>query len=224
MRLTENTWLVVPLYNEAAVVRDVLSRARETFPNIICVDDGSRDNSVDEAFAAGARVAVHPINVGQGAALQTGIDYVLQQTDAKYLVTFDADGQHRVDDALAMVEAAENENLGFILGSRFLSDHLEMGLLKRIVLKTVVIVTRVRSGHKLTDAHNGLRLIRRDAAEQIHIEQNRMAHASEIVEQLFATGLNWKEMPVRVDYTEYSQSKGQSLLNSINILVELIMK
>ncbi|MDI9589390.1 MAG: glycosyltransferase family 2 protein, partial [Acidobacteriota bacterium] len=72
--------------------------------------------------------------------------------------------------------------------------------------------------------HNGLRVIRRDALSQIHITQNRMAHASEIVYQLFDTGLKWREMPVHIIYTDYSRSKGQSLLNSINILVELIMK
>lgn len=224
MHLTDKTWLVVPLYNEGSVVRDVLTEARQTFPNIICVDDGSQDNSVDEAIAAGAKVAVHPINVGQGAALQTGIEYVLRYTDAEYLVTFDADGQHRVEDAVAMVEIAHQRDLGFVLGSRFRSGHVEMGFLKRIILKTVVFVTRLRSGHELTDAHNGLRLIRRDAAENIKIEQNRMAHASEIIEQLFATGLAWEEIPVHIRYTPYSRKKGQSLLNSINILVELIMK
>lgn len=224
MQLTDQTWLVIPLYNEGEVVRDVLIDVRKTFPNIICVDDGSSDNSIEEALAAGVHVAVHPINLGQGAALQTGFDYVLQNTDAKYVVTFDADGQHRVEDALAMLDAAEKDDLGFVFGSRFLEGKAETGLFKKIVLKTAAFVTRMRTGERLTDAHNGLRVIRRDALSQIHITQNRMAHASEIVYQLFDTGLKWREMPVHIIYTDYSRSKGQSLLNSINILVELIMK
>ncbi len=224
MQLTEQTWLVIPLYNEGEVVREVLTDVRKTFPNIICVDDGSSDNSIEEALAAGVHVAVHPINLGQGAALQTGFDYVLQNTDAKYVVTFDADGQHRVEDALAMLDAAEKDDLGFVFGSRFLEGKAETGLFKKIVLKTAAFVTRMRTGERLTDAHNGLRVIRRDALSQIHITQNRMAHASEIVYQLFDTGLKWREMPVHIIYTDYSRSKGQSLLNSINILVELIMK
>ncbi|WP_034499608.1 glycosyltransferase family 2 protein, partial [Actinomyces sp. S6-Spd3] len=101
MQLTDKTWLVVPLYNEGKVVREVLTKVRKTFPNIICVDDGSSDNSIEEALAAGVTVAAHPINLGQGAALQTGFSYVLENTDAKYVVTYDADGQHRVEDALA---------------------------------------------------------------------------------------------------------------------------
>lgn len=224
MQLTEQTWLVIPLYNEGEVVREVLTDVRKTFPNIICVDDGSSDNSIEEALAAGVHVAVHPINLGQGAALQTGFDYVLQNTDAKYVVTFDADGQHRVEDALAMLDAAEKDDLGFVFGSRFLEGKAETGLFKKIVLKTAAFVTRMRTGERLTDAHNGLRVIRRDALSHIHITQNRMAHASEIVYQLFDTGLKWREMPVHIIYTDYSRSKGQSLLNSINILVELIMK
>ena len=224
MALTDSAWIVMPLYNEGSVVHDVLVELRKTFPNVVCVDDGSRDNSAEEAYRAGAWVVTHPINLGQGAALQTGIDFVLQRTDARYLITFDADGQHRIEDALRMLEVAAEEDLGFVFGSRFLEGTPETGLFKKIVLKTAAQVTRWRTGARLTDAHNGLRLLRRDAAEAVHIQQNRMAHASEIVSQLLATGLKWREMPVHIVYTDYSRSKGQSLLNSINILVELIMK
>ena len=86
-----DTWLVIPLYNEATVVREVVSRAREIFPYIVAVDDGSKDDSAREAAAAGAIVVRHPINLGQGAALQTGFSYVLEQTNADYVVTFDAE-------------------------------------------------------------------------------------------------------------------------------------
>ena len=224
MTVCERTWLVVPLYNEGSVVGNVLREVRRTFPHIICVDDGSHDDSVTHALNAGAHVASHPINLGQGAAIQTGIDYVLNATDADYIVTFDSDGQHRVEDAVAMLNAAEEEDLSFVLGSRFLNGQAETGWLKKLVLKTAAFVTRLRTGVRLTDAHNGLRVLRRDAASQIHIEQNRMAHASEIVNQLLRTGLKWREMPVHIVYTDYSRSKGQSLWNSVNILVELIMK
>ena len=71
----DDTWLIVPLYNEATVVRQVIEEARAVFPNIVCVDDGSSDDSVIEASAGGAVVLAHPINLGQGAALQTGIEF-----------------------------------------------------------------------------------------------------------------------------------------------------
>ena len=218
----DDTWLVVPLYNEAQVVREVIEDARRTFPHIVVVDDGSRDDSAAQAEAAGAVVVRHPINLGQGAALQTGIRYVLERTDARYLITFDADGQHSVADAAAMVAAARKEDLAIVLGSRFLKGPSPVGWLKRLVLATAAVVASRTTGMHLTDAHNGLRLLRRDAAEQLNLRQNRMAHASEIIRQLGATGLPWREFPVHIAYTEYSKAKGQSLLNSVNILVDLI--
>ena len=218
----DDTWLVVPLYNEAQVVREVIEDARRTFPHVVVVDDGSRDDSAAQAEAAGAVVVRHPINLGQGAALQTGIRYVLERTDARYLITFDADGQHSVADAVAMVAAARRENLAIVLGSRFLKGPSPVGRLKRLVLATAAVVASRTTGMHLTDAHNGLRLLRRDAAEHLNLRQNRMAHASEIIRQLGATGLPWREFPVHIAYTAYSKAKGQSLLNSVNILVDLI--
>ncbi|WP_413451074.1 glycosyltransferase family 2 protein [Georgenia phoenicis] len=219
-----DAWLVVPLYQEAAVIGDVVARARATFPCIVCVDDGSVDGSADRAREAGAVVVQHPINLGQGAALQTGIEWVLDRTDARYLVTFDADGQHQVDDAAEMVRRAREEDLAVVFGSRFLDRRTRPGLLKRIVLKLAVWVTNRSTGLRLTDAHNGLRVIRRDAAARVDLRQDRMAHASEIVAQLGRTGLPWAEHPVHLLYTDYSRAKGQSLLNSVNILVDLIFR
>lgn len=219
-----DTWLVVPMYNEGSVVGDVVRSAKTRFPNIVCVDDGSIDGCVRYAAEAGAVVVRHPFNLGQGAALQTGISYVLEQTDGAYLVTFDADGQHQIDDVETMVEVAKTEGVAIVFGSRFLDTRTRPGLLKRLVLKAAVAFTNRTTGLRLTDAHNGLRVLRRDAAEQVNLTQDRMAHASEIVEQLGRTGLPWCEVPVHVLYTDYSKSKGQSLLNSVNILVDLLVK
>nr|WP_244963488.1 glycosyltransferase family 2 protein [Actinomyces trachealis] len=217
-----DAWLVVPLYNEAQVVRGVIEAARLCFPNVVAVDDGSHDNSAAEAQAAGAVVVRHPINLGQGAALQTGFCYLLERTNARYAITFDSDGQHSVADAARMVETARAEDLAIILGSRFLDGSTQVGLAKRLVLHTAAAVSSRTTGMLLTDAHNGLRLIRRDALAKIDLQQNRMAHASEITKQLGATGLPWRELPVHIEYTDYSKAKGQSLWNSVNILVDLI--
>lgn len=217
-----DAWLVIPLYNEATVVREVISQARETFPYIVVVDDGSKDDSARQAAAAGAIVVRHPVNLGQGAALQTGFSYILEKTNANYVVTFDADGQHSTTDAAAMVAAAREEELAVILGSRFLQGPSPVGRLKRLVLRTAAAVSSRTSGMHLTDAHNGLRVIRRDVLVQLNLKQNRMAHASEIIRKIGATGLPWREFPVHIVYTDYSRSKGQSLWNSVNILVDLL--
>ena len=218
----DDTWLVIPLYNEAAVVGDVIRDARGAFQNIVCVDDGSSDESARIAREAGATVVQHPFNLGQGAALQTGIEFAASQPGMKYLVTFDADGQHRVADAAAMVDQARADDVAIIFGTRFAEGDSPVGWSKRIVLKTAALVTRWRTGLNLTDAHNGLRLLRRDAAQSVELIQDRMA--SEIVSQLSRSGLPWAERPVTIDYTDYSKAKGQSLLNSVNILVDLVMR
>ena len=225
-RAPENTdtWLIVPLFNEAEVVREVIERARETFPNIVCIDDGSSDDSVAEAIAGGAVVLSHPINLGQGAALQTGIDFALAQPGAEYFVTFDSDGQHQTSDAERMVGRLRTEPLDIIVGSRFLDGRTKPGLLKKLVLRAAVLFERLSTGVKLTDAHNGLRALNRTAASRIRIRQNRMAHASEIVAQMGRLKLRYAEEPVHIIYTDYSRAKGQSLWNSVNILSELFIK
>ena len=215
--------LVIPIYNEGPVITKVLNEAKTIFPHIICVDDGSVDDSAALAREAGATVLTHAINLGQGAALQTGITYYLQATDLPYVATFDADGQHRTDDVVSMWKRAKTDQLDIIFGSRFLSEKQEMGAAKRVVLKTAAWATARTTRMKLTDAHNGLRLLSRRAAGTLALKQNRMAHASEIVAQLGKSGLPWAEMPVHIRYTDYSKAKGQSLWNSINIVMDLVM-
>lgn len=218
-----DTWVVIPLYNEATVIGEVIRGLRPDFANVVCIDDGSSDGSGRIAVEAGARLVTHPINLGQGAALQTGFEYALER-GAKYVVTFDADGQHRVVDAVAMLERSRAEDLAIVFGSRFLDDRTKPGFLKKIVLKTAVAVTNWTTRTRLTDAHNGLRVIREDALRRIRLRQDRMAHGTEIVVQLGRTGLPYAEQPVEVIYSDYSKAKGQSLLNSVNILIDLIIR
>ena len=215
---------MVPLYNEATVVRAVVEEARQTFANVVCVDDGSSDASAAEAAAAGAIVVRHPINLGQGAALRTGLDYALQDSRAAYFVTFDSDGQHQVADVEGMLERLDGGDLDIVIGSRFLDGRTNPGLLKRLVLKAAVVFERLATGVRLTDAHNGLRAMNRRAAGAIVIEQNRMAHASEFVAEIGRKHLRYAEYPVHVVYTDYSRSKGQSIWNSVNILSDLFLK
>jgi len=190
----------------------------------VCIDDGSTDNSAEVAEKAGAIVIRHPMNLGQGAALQTGIVYCRAQEDMEYVVTFDGDGQHRVEDVLDMLSYSRRRDLAIVFGSRFLDKRTKPGFKKKVVLKVAVLITRVVTGLQLTDAHNGLRVLRRDAVAHVNLIQDRMSHATEIVQQLAESKLPWREFPVEVLYTDYSRAKGQSILNSINILFDLIVR
>jgi polyprenyl-phospho-N-acetylgalactosaminyl synthase len=218
------TWVVIPMYNEATMIGSVVEGVRMTFPHVVCVDDGSSDDSVAAALAAGAHVVQHPINLGQGASLQTAFEFALRDPEMTDVVTFDADGQHQVDDAIGMVKKLREENLDVVIGSRFLDDRTQMGGAKRAVLRTAAFYTRVSTGMALTDAHNGLRVLSRGLVQRIHLKQNRMAHASELVDQIGALKVRWAEYPTHIVYTEYSKAKGQSLLNAVNILVELLFR
>lgn len=218
------TWVVVPMHNEATVIGSVVEEIRQTFPHVVCVDDGSTDESVSRAREAGAVVVEHPINLGQGASLQTGFSYALRDPLMTDVVTFDADGQHLVTDAAAMVAKLRLENLDVVIGSRFLDERTQLRGPKKLVLKTAARWTRWTTGLALTDTHNGLRVLNRSLVEVIRIRQNRMAHASELIDQIGEHKARWAEYPTHIVYTDYSKSKGQSLLNAVNIIVELLFK
>jgi glycosyltransferase involved in cell wall biosynthesis len=220
----DDVWLIIPVFNEAAVIGDVVREAMRTFPNIVCVDDGSGDRSADRIRSSGAHLVPHPVNLGQGAALQTGIEYARARPGAEYFVTFDADGQHQVEDVVRMVARLRSEPLDIVVGTRFHGDTSHIPLLKRLVLRTVVALSPRSRRLRLTDAHNGLRAFNRTVATQIDIKQSGMGHATEIIELIDLRKWRHAEEPVTIVYTEYSMAKGQSLINGVNILFEAAMK
>ncbi len=214
--------MIIPVYNEAKVIRGVIEDVNKFFPNIICVNDGSIDNSADEIRKTPAQLVEHPINMGQGAALQTGIEYALIDPKIKYFVTFDADGQHRVSDAKKMVEEAKKNKYDIILGSRFLGLTSKIPAGKKIILKLATRATNLFSNTHLTDTHNGLRVFNRKFAEKIEITMADMTHGTEIIMIIGKSKMRYKELSVSINYTDYSKNKGQSILNSVNILFDLI--
>ena len=220
MSRDDRLWFVIAAFNEgpmiAEVVKSVAPHAR-----VVVVDDGSQDDTGDQALAAGAYVATHLVNRGQGAALQTGIEFALSE-GAGHIVTFDADGQHDLVEALAMVERCRGEGLDAVLGSRFLGRTVNMPASRRLVIQAAVIFTRLTTGLRLTDAHNGLRVFSAEAARRLKIRQDRMAHASEILTQIARLRLNWREHPVTITYSEYSLAKGQKISNSVRILEDIL--
>lgn len=216
----DSLWFVIAAFNEGPMIAEVVRKVAP-IARMVVVDDGSSDDTGDQAFAAGACVATHLVNRGQGAALQTGIEFALGQ-GARHVVTFDADGQHDVDEALQMVARCRDEGLDIVLGSRFLGTTVNMPAVRRLVIQAAVVFTRMTTGLKLTDAHNGLRVLSREAAGRIRIRQDRMAHASEILAQIARLRLNWREHPVTITYSEYSLAKGQKLSNSVRILEDIL--
>jgi glycosyltransferase involved in cell wall biosynthesis len=212
--------VVVRVYNEAPVVGGVIAELISAGLSVIAVDDASTDASAEEIDKAGAFRVSHPINLGAGGALQTGFEAALRFTDARYIACFDADGQHQLADLLGMIDKIRS-GYDVVMGSRFLDGNTEMSWLRRVILKTAAKLLNRGSGTKLTDAHNGLRLVARHVAAAINLSHAGMAYASELERALTRPDYRVVEYPVHILYTEYSRSKGQPLLNSINILAEI---
>jgi glycosyltransferase involved in cell wall biosynthesis len=205
---SDGVWVVIAAYNEGAVIADVVRPLVDSGYHIVVVDDGSRDATADCARAAGAAVLRHAINRGQGAALQSGFQYALGR-GAQILVTFDADGQHSASDVRRLIRPITDGSADVVLGSRFLEHASAVPVARRALLRLAVVFTGVMSGIRLTDAHNGMRALSRRAAGQLDLQLDRMAHASEIIDQVVRTGLPILEVPVSVRYTPYSLGKGQ---------------
>jgi glycosyltransferase involved in cell wall biosynthesis len=216
-------WIVVPAFNEATVLGDVIANLRRHYPQVVVVDDCSTDGTGAAAAGAGAVVVRHPINLGQGAALQTGIDVALAR-GAAFIVTFDADGQHRAGDIPVLLDALNAAGADYALGSRFLGQAINLPRSRLLLLKAATLFTRLTTGLAVTDAHNGFRAMTRRGATMIRIRQNRMAHASEVMHQIAASGLNYVEAPVTIEYSAYSLAKGQKFSNSLNILMDLAIR
>jgi polyprenyl-phospho-N-acetylgalactosaminyl synthase len=216
--------VVIPVFNEASVVGDVVRELRETYPLVVCVDDGSSDESAQTVLAAGAVLVRHPINLGQGAALRTGLEYGLTVPSVRWFVTFDADGQHDMDAIAPMVDLLRAGDAQIVFGSRFLDRRSEIGTAKRAVLHAAIWYTRISTGLALTDTHNGMRAFDREVAAALDLQMNGMAHASEVLSIVSRRGFRHAELPVHIRYTTYSKSKGQPLINGVNILFDLLLK
>jgi glycosyltransferase involved in cell wall biosynthesis len=221
-----DVWIVVPAFNEATVIGEVISDVRSVFEHVVCVDDGSQDNTGKIALRAGAHVVRHPVNLGQGAAIQTGVEYARRQPDSEMFVTFDADGQHRVKDVLRMIDRLIAEEADIVIGTRFADSGVrsDVPVLKRLVLRTAVWLSPHSRRLNLSDAHNGLRVFNRKVAEGLDITMNGMGHASEIIALIDENRWRVTEEPVEILYTEYSKSKGQPLLNGVNIVFDGLLR
>ncbi len=219
-------WVVIAAYNEGQVLAETIRELLEynSSYKLVVIDDGSTDNTATIAKNFPVHLLVHPMNLGQGAALATGIEYSLRE-GADIIVTFDADGQMRAADIGALTDAVIEDGLDVALGSRFLkTPQPDIPVFKKIVLKLGTLFTRLTTGLNITDTHNGLRAFKSEALRKINITQNGMAHASEILSEIARNKLTCRELPVTIRYTEYSKKKGQGVSNAINILFELFSR
>jgi glycosyltransferase involved in cell wall biosynthesis len=208
-------------FNEGRVIRSVVRELVAEGWSVVVTDDGSHDDTFEQASVRGVVVLRHVLNLGQGAALQTGIDYAVAQ-GAVHIVTFDADGQHHPGDIPRLLKALTDADIA--LGSRFLGHIEGAGRGRRALLGLAVIVSNALIGLKLTDAHCGLRAFRASEASTLRMTQERMAHASELLRKAARRGLRVVEVPVTIRYSNYSTAKGQSGLEAVRIVFDYLFR
>lgn len=222
--ILHKTFVLVRAFNEGQVIGPVISELCSVFPHVVVIDDASADDTPAILRSLPVSVVTHLVNLGAGAAMQTGLRYIREQQDTDYIVTFDADGQHRVEDALAALAELSSGTCDVVYGSRFLGQSaVNLPIARRLTLKAAVRLSNWTSGTKLTDAHNGLRAFSRKAASGVTLSQSGMAYASELTNEFVRHGMRIHEIPVKIIYTAYSLGKGQSSLNSMNILIDLLV-
>lgn len=221
----KSIFVVLPAYREAGVIGGIISEIRKRYPNfsVVVVDDCSHDTTAQEASAAGAHVLKHCINLGQGAAVKTGVSFAIQK-GADIIVHMDSDGQHVVSEIDLLLTPLLSGNVDIVLGSRFLNNQSNVPPLRRLVLKAGILFTWFFSGLRLTDTHNGFRAATRAATQKIAMNENRMAHASEILHEIVHHNLSYIEVPVTVLYTKYSLLHGQKSSNAFHIVTRLLWR
>lgn len=217
-------FVIIPCYNETSIIRQTVSQVLEAGYEVVVVDDGSEEDIWQQLADLPVHYLRHVINLGQGAALQTGMQYALEQ-GVDIAVHFDADGQHRAKDIDIMVAPLLAGKVDVVLGSRFMNAEYAKSVPsnRRLLLQMARYTNLLLTGLWLTDAHNGFRALNRKALKTIRITEDKMAHATEILQQINAKNLNYCEQPIRVVYTAYSKQKGQSLWNAVNIFFDLIL-
>ncbi len=217
----DNVYILIPVFNEEKQIKNVISDLRKTFKNIIAVNDGSTDSSGEILQSLDIITLNHTINLGQGAAISTGFKYIQKLDNAHAVITFDADGQHSCDDAIAFAEEIQKCDEEIIFGSRFIDNKSNIPLIKKIVLSIVVMFTNTLSKINLTDAHNGFKAIKKTCLEKLDIDIDGFGFESQIIHQVSLKGILYKEMPTHTKYTNYSRNKGQKLINGLIILEDL---
>lgn len=215
--------ILVPAFNEQVRIKKVVNKLKKHFKNILVVDDGSNDMTKEICMNLQIDLISHPFNLGTGAAFQTGVKYVRKYlSNCKYIITFDADDQHEIKDAINFASSIQNSDVEIIFGSRFIRNTSSLPFIKRIILRLAAKVTYYFYGIKLSDAHMGLKAFKKSAFDKIEISYNSYSYESELIYQVAQKKIKFKEMPATAYYEYYSGYSGQSILNGLRIFEDMI--
>ncbi len=213
-------YCVIPAYNEAAHIKEVILAVRPYVNCVVVVDDCSKDETLAIARGEGIVALSHIVNRGQGAALQTGNEYALS-CGADIIVHFDADNQFQAQEIPELLRPILENKAEAVLGSRFLSKKSKLPKLKEyLIMPLARFVNRTFFNIRLSDPQSGFRVLSKKAAKSINIKNDGMAHCSEIMHQLHQANIIIEEVPITVIYHEF----GQKLSGGIRIMKDMLIK
>lgn len=220
---SKEVFVVIPAFNESTTLQIVVQQLLAYGYAPVVVDDGSGKTLQPYVPTDKVFFLRHRVNLGQGAALQTGINFAISK-NAAYIVTFDADGQHDASNINLLLETLIEQKADIVLGSRFMTGSIHnMPAKRKRLLQLGRYINYFFSGLLLSDAHNGLRIMTSAAAKKIRLRENRMAHATEILSEIKKHNLKYIEAPATVLYTDYSRQKGQTIWSSFRIFFDILL-
>lgn len=217
--------MVIPCFNGHTLLRKTLESVLVDYPLVVVVDDGSVPPLREGIRDLPVHLLRHSHNLGQGAALETGTRYALS-LKAEVLVHVDADGQHRVEDLPALIAPVLSGQVDICLGSRFLQPQSRQAVprFRRLMLLAARWFNGCLSGIWLSDAHNGLRALSRDAARHLKFRQPGMAHATEILYLIRRHRWRYCESPTHIRYEPHRPPAQGPLGRAAQVLYDLLLK
>ena len=218
-----NVFIVIPAYNEATVIGRVLTDLRRSgYYNIIVVDDGSADETCQEARNSGVTALRHKINRGKGAAVKTGVA-AANLLGADVVVTMDGDGQHCPNDIATLIQPIQDDKVDVVLGTRLL-DQAGMPRLKIIANKVGNYITWLFYGIKVSDSQSGFRAYSKYAVSKIDTKADKYEYDSKVIREINNNRLSFVEVPIKVLYTDYSKGKPQKqgFINGVKTMLRMI--
>jgi len=213
---------VIPAYNTEKTIGNIIKRTKKYVDRVIVVDDGSSDNTYQEAKKAGADYILrHSINRGVGAATKTGTIVALKN-DAGIVITLDSDLQHDPENILRFIECLKEKNTDIVIGSRFLGDNKEMPLIKKIGNSGLNFLAGLLFGIKSTDTQSGFRAYDRKALEKINFELDSYAICTEILKEAKKHNLRVEEIPIDAIYPE--ELSGTTITAGFKIMIDMLLR
>ena len=189
----------IPAFNEEKNIASLIIKLKKISQNIIVCDDGSIDLTGKIAENLGAIVIKHEKNLGYGSAIKS-IFLKAHEVNADILVTFDADGQHRIEDINTILQPIKEKSADVVIGSRFLNNNQEMPKYRKIGIQAITKLTNVTGGTKITDSQSGFRAYNKKILENIKPTESGMGISTEILIKIQKAGYRITEVPITILY------------------------